>query len=290
MSVSSGPAASPDEGGHFESTARKKVALFLVLTLLFSSVGWYMVSRSVAIADGQGLLIATIGTMWCPGLAAVVTRLWFQRNLSGFGFGAGEPRWIALAILLPVGAGLLMFGSAWLFGIASFDADHAAFIFSAAFLPGFAYALLFNLFAAAGEEIGWRGLLVPEMARFMGFTELALLSGAIWTAWHFPLIFIGSYGGSGSLVYSLLVFIPSVMGAGLILAWLRLRSGSVLTAILFHGFWNYFIQQFYPALTVSTEASEMMLGEFGWACPVVYIVLALIFWHFRSSLPDVRGA
>jgi hypothetical protein len=116
---------------------------------------------------------------------------------------------------------------------------------------------------AAGEEFGWRGLLVPELARFMGFTRLALFSGAIWTAWHIPLILFGTYHGTGSVWYSLAVFVPSVMGAGLVIAWLRIISGSVWVAVLFHGFWNYFIQQVYPAMTVMTDAGEMMLGEFG---------------------------
>ncbi|WP_460007243.1 CPBP family intramembrane glutamic endopeptidase [Methanogenium cariaci] len=134
--------------------------------------------------------------------------------------------------------------------------------------------------------MGWRGLLVPELARFMGFTELALLSGAIWAAWHMPVVLFSTYNGAGPLWYSLLMFIPSVMGAGLILAWLRLRSGSVIPAILFHGFWNYFIQSFYPALTVQTPPSDMMLGEFGWASAATYILLALVFWHFRTRLPE----
>jgi membrane protease YdiL (CAAX protease family) len=269
--------------------ARKKVALFLVLTFLFSAAGWILVTRATGAGDAPGALTFTILTMWCPGIAAIATRLWYQRNLKGFGFRIGEIRWQLLAVTLPVGAGLLMFGSAWLAGIAGFNSETAAYIFSPAFLPVFAAGILFNLFAAAGEEIGWRGLLVPEMARFMSFTELALLSGAIWTVWHFPLIFFSTYSGAGPLWYSLLVFVPSVMGAGLILAWLRLRSGSVIAAILFHGFWNYFIQQLYPALTVMTPASEMMLGEFGWACAVIYIAVALVFWHLRTQLPDARS-
>lgn len=270
--------------------ARRKVAVFLILTLLFSTAGWYFLTQATAAMDARAAFVLTVLTMWSPGAAAIITRLWYQRNLKGFGFCIGEPRWQLLSIALPIGAGLLMFGSAWLTGIASFHGGNAAVIFSAVFVPAFASGLLFNLFAAAGEEIGWRGLLVPELAKWMGFTELALLSGAIWTAWHFPLIFFSNYNGAGPLWYSLLVFIPSVMGAGLILAWLRLRSGSVITAILFHGFWNYFIQQFYPALTIQTPESDMMLGEFGWACAVLYIVLALVFWHFRTRLPESRTA
>jgi membrane protease YdiL (CAAX protease family) len=223
--------------------------------------------------------------MWCPAIAAIVTRLYFQRNLRGFGLSPGEPKWLLLSLLLPVAVGLAMFGTAWITGIAPFSDTGAARVFSVAFVPTFLFLLVFNCFAAAGEEIGWRGFLVPELDRFLGFTELALLSGAIWTSWHFPLILFGTYHGTGSIAYSFAVFIPSVMGAAVVLAWLRLVSGSVWTAILFHGFWNFFIQQFYPLLTTPTDAGSMMLGEFGWFVALAYVVLAVVFWQFRDRLP-----
>jgi membrane protease YdiL (CAAX protease family) len=70
-----------------------------------------------------------------------------------------------------------------------------------------------------------------------------LISGVIWTTWHFPLIFFGPYHGAGPVWFSLITFVPSLMGAAFILAWLRLRSGSIWPSVLFHGIWNYFIQQ-----------------------------------------------
>jgi len=265
---------------------RIMVITFVILTFLFSSVFWYLTSQTPLTAQNRTLLlIYTVGAMWGPALAAVVTRLLFQHNLRGFATGMGKPVWLAIAILLPVTVGFLMFGSAWLSGIAPFNTGKAATVISAAFVPVFLYAIAFNLFAAAGEEFGWRGFLVPELARFENFTTLALVSAAIWTVWHFPEILFGTYHGSGPIWYSLAVFVPSVMGAGLILAWLRLMSGSVWVAVLFHGFWNYFIQQFYPALTVTTPAGTTMLGEFGWFVAVVYVLLALLFWHFRDRLP-----
>jgi membrane protease YdiL (CAAX protease family) len=100
-----------------------------------------------------------------------------------------------------------------------------------------------------------------------------------------PPILFSTDHGTGPLWSSIAVFIPPVMGAGIVLAWITLKSGSVVPAILFHGFWNYFIQQFYPALTVQTAGTEMILGEFGWASPVIYVVLAFVFWHYRGLLP-----
>ena len=275
-------------GYRIPSNPKITVSTFVVLTFIFSSLFWYLISGTPALADNATrLYLYTVAVMWCPALAAVLTRLYFQRNLKGFGIGFKKPIWLLVAVLIPVGAGLLMFGSAWISALAPFSHDGAAMIFSISFIPAFFTAIAFNLFAAAGEEFGWRGFLVPELARFQSFTPLALISAGIWTVWHFPLILFGPYHGSGSLAFSLAVFIPSVMGAGLILAWLRLMSGSVWVAVLFHGFWNYFIQQFYPALTQMTDAGEMMLGEFGWFAPALYVVLALIFWHYRKVLPKL---
>ncbi|HOI13300.1 MAG TPA: type II CAAX endopeptidase family protein [Methanoculleus sp.] len=263
------------------STARREVTVFLVLAFALSSIGWFFTARSTA---AEALLLSTVFTMWCPGIAAVATRLYCQRNLEGFGFRVGEARWQMVAIFLPILVGLLVFGSVWMTGIGPFNPEGAAMVFSIGFIPVFLVMIVVNLFAAAGEEIGWRGLLVPEMAKFMGFTKLALLSSAIWAAWHFPPIIFSTYHGAGPLWYSLAVFVPSVMGAGVILAWLRLRSGSLLPAILFHGFWNYFIQEFYPLLTIQTPESAMVTGEFGWAAAAVYILLALACWHFRGAV------
>ena len=39
--------------------------------------------------------------------------------------------------------------------------------------------------AGTGEEIGWRGFLVPELAKVLPFTGVALVSGLIWASWHY---------------------------------------------------------------------------------------------------------
>lgn len=47
--------------------------------------------------------------------------------------------------------------------------------------------MLTGVATAAGEEIGWRGFLVPELAKGLPFTAVALVSGIIWAAWHYPI-------------------------------------------------------------------------------------------------------
>ena len=261
--------------------ARREVIVFLILAFGLSSIFYYLSATTTLHSD---LLLFTLLLMWCPATAAIITRLYFQKNLKGFGFGWGETKWQLAGILMPILLGLIMFGLVWL-TMGVFSPEGAASVLSFAFLPALAAGLAFNLFATFGEELGWRGLLVPEMSKFMGFTKLALLSSAIWAVWHFPLIIFGHYHGVGPLWYSLLIFTPAVIGIGVVLAWLRLKSGSLWPAVFFHGVWNYFIQQFYPMLTVETEATQLITGEFGWACPAMLVVLGLIFWHYRDRLP-----
>lgn len=65
------------------AAAPKKVATFLMLTFLLSSVIYYLVTTSFAVDNMQVLIVLL---MWCPGVAAIATRLIYQRNLNGFGF------------------------------------------------------------------------------------------------------------------------------------------------------------------------------------------------------------
>ncbi|REJ33335.1 MAG: CPBP family intramembrane metalloprotease domain-containing protein, partial [Bacillota bacterium] len=41
-------------------------------------------------------------------------------------------------------------------------------------------------FFALGEEIGWRGYLLPQLAG-LGRRRALLLSGFLWSIWHLPL-------------------------------------------------------------------------------------------------------
>ena len=267
---------------------KSTVTTFVLLCFLFSSVFWFLIARLPTEGKGESpLMFYIVAAMWCPAVAAVLTRFWYQRNLKGFGFRLGKARWLFVGIFGPVVLGLGMFGSAWISGVAPLDQTGVARIFSISFIPFFLVQVGFNCIAAFGEELGWRGFLVPELARGMNFTGLSLLSGVIWTVWHFPLIIFGPYHGAGSLWYSLAVFTPFIVGTGVVAAWLRLASGSVWVGVLSHGFWNLFMQGFYPRLTQKTPAGEMMLGEFGWLGPILFVVLAVVFWRLRNRLPQV---
>lgn len=95
---------------------------------------------------------------------------------------------------------------------------------------------LVNSIFAAGEEIGWRGWLLPAL-RPLGLWPALVLHGAIWGLWHSPLILLGYNFGYLDWRGVALMTVGCVMW-GIIFGWSRLRSGSVWPAVIGHGSLN----------------------------------------------------
>lgn len=47
-----------------------------------------------------------------------------------------------------------------------------------------------NMFVALGEEVGWRGALYPYLKKKFGDTKGRIVGGAIWGAWHWPIMIL----------------------------------------------------------------------------------------------------
>src|ERR1044072_9106572 len=93
------------------SRTRAALALFLALTFALIAVFWWLIIAAGSLGAHGGAYVLAL--MWCPGVSALVTRLVFQRDLRGQGWGLGEPRWAALAYLLPLAHGGGAGGRLW---------------------------------------------------------------------------------------------------------------------------------------------------------------------------------
>ncbi|MET8540200.1 CPBP family intramembrane glutamic endopeptidase [Kitasatospora sp. NPDC004799] len=91
-----------------------------------------------------------------------------------------------------------------------------------------------------GEEIGWQGFLFPRLLRPGGGTAALvrayLLTGTAFALWHLPTLLMGGqypgrpwYLAVPALTVSCVLVLP-------VFTWLRLRSGSVVPAVLAHAF------------------------------------------------------
>jgi len=257
---------------------RNEILTFLLLTFALSAVPYYLIITAGSLGAGGGWY--PVALMWCPGIAAMATCLVYRKSLRGLGWGWGQSRYQVSAYLLPVGYGLVAYGAVWLSGLGGIDGD-----FSRNWVSWLLFGTLLNCFAALGEEIGWRGFLVPRLAGITSFTRVALLSGAVWAIWHMPLILFADYNAGAPGWYSLLCFAVMVVASSFAYAWIRLRSGSVWTAMLLHASHNFWIQGFFDPVTTDRGITKFLVGEFGAALAIVLLVVAYLFWQRRHQLP-----
>lgn len=144
------------------------------------------------------------------------------------------------------------------------------------------FGALLNSVLAFGEELGWRGWLVPAL-RPLGTWPTLLLSGAIWGVWHSPLILLG-YNFGRTDITGVLFMIGGCMAWGVLLGWLRLRSASVWPAVLAHGSLNAA-----AGLIVIFAASQPdlalagPLGLAGWIVAAAVIAVLVVTGQFREQ-------
>jgi membrane protease YdiL (CAAX protease family) len=265
---------------------RRELGTFLGLTFGLSAIFWALIISAGSLGVHGGIYVFAL--MWCPGVSALITRLIFQRNVRGEGWGLGQPRWLALAYVMPIIYATVVYGLVWLSGLGGVDLSR----FKTPVVTFVVIGSLQSLLSATGEELGWRGFLVPMLARTKSFKQTALISGATWAGWHFPLIIGADYNGGTPAWYSTLCFAVMVVAMGFPFAWLRLRSGSVWPAAILHASHNLFVQAFFDRVTVNTGPTRWLTGEFGAGLALAFIAIGWIFWRARSSVevPNEAGA
>ena len=261
------------------SQGRPELTTYLVLTFALSSLFYWLIISAGSLDAKGGLYVFAL--MWSPGVSALVTRLVFQRNLRGEGWLPGSPRWLLLAFLVPIVYAAVAYGTVWLTGLGAVDLTRFKTPVTTFFVAG----LLQSLLAATGEELGWRGFLVPELARTMSLGRTAFVSGAIWALWHMPLIIFADYNAGTSTWFALLCFTFMVVAMSFPMAWLRLRSGSVWPAAIAHASHNLFVQGFFDRVTVNTGPTLWLTTEFGAGLCLTIGVTAWLFWRARAAIP-----
>ena len=263
---------------------RPELTTYLALTFGLSAIFWWLIISAGSLGTHGGLYVLAL--MWCPGTSALITRLLFQRNVRGEGWTLGAPKWLGLAYVLPLGYAGVAYGLVWLTGLGGVDLAR----FKTPVAMFLVVGSLQSLLSATGEELGWRGFLVPTLARTMSFRQTSIVSGAIWAAWHVPLIIFADYNGGTPSWYSTLCFAVMVVSMGFPFAWLRLRSGSVWPAAILHASHNLFVQAFFDRVTVDTGPTKWLTSEFGAALALTIAVTAWFFWRARAAVASPNDA
>lgn len=98
--------------------------------------------------------------------------------------------------------------------------------------------VIVNHVAAFGEEIGWRGFLLPLLIDELGIQKAVLLDGILWGIAHAPLVCFGlNYTGNypGAPWSGILMMVLFATSIGISLSYLTLKSRSIFPACIAHG-------------------------------------------------------
>jgi membrane protease YdiL (CAAX protease family) len=268
--------------------------VFFVLLIGCSLIGYWLIFR---VGRATPIMLAV-------GVATILTCLIRKRDLATLGWGWGAWKYQWMSYLLPLLIALVAYLIIWVAGFggwynSEFVAqqvqeynlagwnDASVIIFHLALTATYSFVLL--LPSVLGEEMGWRGFLVPELAKFMSFTKVAITSGLIWAIWHWPLIFMGLYGPDGTpLYYQLFFFSLYIISSAVIMTYLRFKTNSLWTAVIFHTSGNVFLQKVFAPLTIETDSSAWYVDEFGAVPALVAFVIAVYFWQKgKAELGDL---
>ena len=127
---------------------------------------------------------------------------------------------------------------------------------------------------ALGEELGWRGYLLPQLRRVLGFWGANAIVGATWFLYHLPLILWGPYAPTDRPVgIAVLFFAINVVLISFTIGALWELTHDVWMPAIAHGAWNVFIADVIPAGFAGSPA--WLLGEFGFL-PTIPLVVALV--------------
>jgi len=282
--------------------SRGQAVMYVLFVFLFSSVFYFLLLRAHSLSGGGGMY--TTGIMWCPALAAFATLKLNGRKASELGWKWPARKYAWMSWYIPLLYAGIAYAIVWVSGLGGFPnhqfmqtlVDRLGLRLSPVastlvyvLLMG-TYGLVGSAARALGEEIGWRGFLVPELSKAMRFTSTALISGIVWASWHYPILVWGDYNSGTPAWYGLTCFTVMVVAIAVVFAWLRLKSGSLWTGVILHASHNLYVQGIFTPLTQDRGKTAWFIDEFGAVLPIVAVAFAIYFWRRRREVEQTVNA
>ena len=226
---------------------------FFTIVILISAVMETLICRG-----GSEWLYLVL--MWIPAMAATVANcISFRENGEPFsvkklfargGFRICKLRYVLLGCLLPLVYLLVPYIVYWLLYPENFAYRGVSLmVILKDLLLVLVIGTFISILSALGEEIGWRGFMVPALYERLGLNKTLLISSLFWCCCHLPLLIGGDYMSGTPLWYQLPAFVLCIFPVGVMAGLLTLESGSVWPAAFLHAAHNNYDQAVFGIIT-----------------------------------------
>ncbi|MBQ8006490.1 MAG: CPBP family intramembrane metalloprotease [Lachnospiraceae bacterium] len=235
--------------------------LFFLMAYLFTWIFWV---PAIFVNENLGSVLMVLG-LFAPPVVSTVFVLAsgsdvLKRDLKNKLIGFYRVKWGNVAISIVVFAVIIV--CSILLSLAFGQSlDQFSFTDDFSFTGvGIGSALVTITLASIIEEVGWKGYCEDSIGEYMNWFWESMVFGALWSFWHFPLIFIKGTYQAGLMVNPLYVinFFISGIPLGFIITWVYLASDrSILACMIFHLFVNFMQEKI--AMTPETKCVETIV-------------------------------
>lgn len=243
------------------TTYKYRPVLFFVLAYVFTWIFWI---PAIYVPESISPVLMLLGLLTPAVVSTVFVMLSgsdaLKQDLKNKIVGFYKVKWLnviwaVIVFLIVIVCSILL---SLLFGQ---SLDQFAFVENFSFTGvGIAGAFITITLASIIEEIGWKGYCEDSIGNYMNWFWESLIFGALWSFWHFPLIFIQGTYQAGLMVNPLYVinFFVSGIPMGFVITWVYLVSDrSILACMIFHLFVNFMQEKI--AMTPETKCVETIV-------------------------------
>lgn len=252
----------------------KALSIFFLLVIILSALCEWIY------CNATDLIVMLL--MWIPAISAfVAARISLNDNDEDFSYKKQHSllsirkckfKYIIVAFLIPLMYLIVPYAIYWMTHPKSLSFGDASFIYIFIYMI---IAFIVSFATATGEEIGWRGFMLPALIDRMGISKGTTIVGMFWCVWHFPLLIWGGYMEGTPLWYKLCAFILCIFPVGIIAAILTMKSGSIWPAAVLHTTHNALDQELFGAFTIG-EDKMYFVSETGLLTIVCVWVIAIV--------------